>query len=131
MNLPELDSQVELLIGANIPEALQPREVIPAVDGGPYPTQVDLSWVINCLTGRKMKYVPSSCFFVKLTEARPMCVACADLIDSSRCDDVGLSRDDLRFMNIVKDSVRHCEDSHYQIALPLKNPTLVMPQNRV
>ena len=32
INLPELDSQVELLIGADVPEALQPREVI---DGGP------------------------------------------------------------------------------------------------
>ena len=131
VNLSELDSQVELLIGANVPEALQPREVIPAVDGGPYATRVDLGWVINGPTGRKMKYVPSSCFFVKFTQAHPMCVACADLVDSSRCDDVGLSRDDLRFMNIVKDSVIQCEDSHYQIALPLKNPSLVMPENRV
>ena len=131
VDLSELDSQVELLIGANVPEALQPREVIPAVDGGPYATRVDLGWVINSPTGRKMKYVPSSCFFVKFTEAHPMCVACADLVDSSRCDDVGLSRDDLRFMNIAKDSVIQCEDSHYQIALPLKNPPLVMPENRV
>jgi len=58
VNLPELDSQVELLIGANVPEALQPRQVIPAVDGGPYATRVDLGWVINGPTGRKMKYVP-------------------------------------------------------------------------
>ena len=59
-----------------------------------------------------------------------MCVVCADLVDSSRCDDVGLSRDDLRFMNIVKDSVIQCEDRRYQIALPLKNPSLVMPESR-
>ena len=75
VNLPEVESQVELLIGANVPKALQPREVIPAVDEGPYATRVDLGWVINGPTGRKMKYVPSSGFFVKFTEAHPMCVA--------------------------------------------------------
>ena len=37
----------------------------------------------------------------------------------------------MRFINIVKKSVTHCEDSHYQIALPLKNLSLVMPENRV
>ena len=39
MYLTELDSQVDLLIGADVPEALQPREIIPAIDGGPYATR--------------------------------------------------------------------------------------------
>ena len=64
VELTELDSQVELLIGANVPEAVQPREVIPAANGGPYATRVDLGWVINGPSGQKLKYVPS-CFFVK------------------------------------------------------------------
>ena len=72
--MPELDCQVKLLIGANVPEALQPGEVIPAVDGGPYATRV------NGPTGRKMKYVPLLCFFVKFTEAHPMRVACAAMM---------------------------------------------------
>ena len=130
VELTELDSQVELLIGANVPEALQPREVIPAANGGPYATRVDLGWVINGPTGRKLRYVPS-CFFVKSMEAHPMCVACADFADTSLSDDVCLSRDDLKFMNIVKDSAMQCEDCHYQISLPLKNPSMKMPENRV
>ena len=130
VELTELDSQVELLIGANVSEALQPRDVIPAANGGPYATRVDLGWVINGPTGRKLKYVPS-CFFVISMEAHPMCVACADFADTSLSDDVGLSRNDLKFMNIVKDSAMQCEDGHYQISLPLKNPSLKMPENRV
>lgn len=35
VQLSKFDSHVELLIGANVPEALQPKEVIPAADGGP------------------------------------------------------------------------------------------------
>jgi len=128
---PELDSHVELLIGANVPEALQPREVIPAISGGPYATRVDLGWVINGPTRRKPKYVPSSCFFMKSVEAHLMCIACADSADASPSDDLGLSRDDLKFLNIIEDSVKHCEDGHCQISLPLKNPCLKMPENRV
>ena len=78
MYLTELDFQGDLLIGADVPEALQPRELIPAIDGGPYATRVDFGWVINGPTGRKPKYVPSSCFFVKSVQAHSMCVACAN-----------------------------------------------------
>ena len=130
VHLPELDSQVDLLIGSDVPEALQPREVIPATGGGPYATKVDLGWVINGPTGRKSKYVPSSCYFVKTTEVHPMCVACADFADASLTDDLGLPCDDLKFMNIVEDSITLCEDGHYQVSLPLRNPRLQMPVNR-
>ena len=102
MYLTELDSQVDLLIGADVPEALQPREVIPAIDGGPYATRVDLGWVINGPTGRKPNYVPSSCFFVKSVQAHSMCVACADFTDALLTDDQGLPRDDLKFIKIVR-----------------------------
>ena len=126
-----MDSQVELLIGTDVPEALQPREVIPSIDGGPYATRVDLGWVINGPTGTKPKYVPSSCFFVKSVQAHPMCVACADFTDAFLTDDQGLSRDDLKFMNIVEDSVTQCGDGHYQMPPPLRNPHVFMPENRV
>ena len=56
--LTDLNSGVDLLIGADVPEALQLKEIIPAADGGPYATRVDLGWVINGPTGRKQKYVP-------------------------------------------------------------------------
>lgn len=56
VNLPELNSEVDLLIGANAPEALQSSEGIPAFDGGPYVTRGDLGWIINGTTGRKQKY---------------------------------------------------------------------------
>ena len=60
-----------------------------------------------------------------------MCVACADFTDAFLTDDQGLSRDNLKFMNIVEDSVTQCEDGHYQVPLPLRNPRVFMPENRV
>ena len=128
--LAELNSEVDLLIGANVPEALQPREVVPASDGGPYATRVDLGWVINGPTGRKQKFVPSSSFFVNCKETHPMCIACADFADATLSDGLSMSRDDLKFMNIVEDSVMECEDGHYQVSLPLRDLNLQMPANR-
>jgi len=80
----DLNSDVDLLIGADVPEALQPREIIPAADGSPYATRVDLGWVINGPTGTKQKYVPS--FFVTSKETHPMCAACTDLVDAPYSD---------------------------------------------
>ena len=128
--LAELNSKVDLLIGADVPEALQPREVVPASDGGPYATRVDLGWVINGPTGRKQKFVPSSSFFVNCKETHPMCIACADFADATLSDGLSMSRDDLKFMNIVEDSVMQCEDGHYQVSLPLRDLNLQMPANR-
>ena len=60
-----------------------------------------------------------------------MSIACADFADASLTDDLGLSRGNLKFLNIVEDSGKHYEDGHYQISFPLKNPCLKMPENRV
>jgi len=78
--LSDLNSGVDLLIGANVPEALQLREVIPAADGGPYATRADLGWVINGPTGRKQKYVACSSFFITSKETQLMYSACTDLV---------------------------------------------------
>ena len=99
--LTELNSQVDLLIGSDVPEALQPKEVIPAVGGGPYASKVAFGWVINGPTGRKPRYVPSACYLTKSIGVHPMCVACADLTDACLNDGTGTSREDLKFMNIV------------------------------
>ena len=59
-----------------------------------------------------------------------MCVACADFADACLNDGTGMSREDMKFMNIVEDSVMQCEDGHYQVRLPFRNPTLTLPANR-
>ena len=117
--LTDLNSGVDLLIGADVPQALQPREIIPAADGGPYATRVDLGRVINGPTGRKQKYVPCSSFFVTSMETHPMCAVCTDLVDAPYSDGISISRDDLKFMNIVADSVVQCPDGHYHVYLYL------------
>ena len=56
-----------------------------------------------------------------------MCTLCSDLIDSVH-DKNSVSRDQARFIDLVSDSIRHCDNSHYEIALPLRN--IQLPYNR-
>ena len=48
---------VDLLTGSDVPEALQPKDVIPAAGGGPHSGKVKLGRVIKGPTGREPKYV--------------------------------------------------------------------------
>lgn len=45
--LPEIDAEVELLIGTNVPRALEPLQVIHSVDDGPYAIRTVLGWTVN------------------------------------------------------------------------------------
>ena len=48
---------VDRFTGSDVPEALQPKDVIPAAGGGPFSSKVKLGRVINGPTGREPKYV--------------------------------------------------------------------------
>ena len=45
--LPKTDTDVELLIGRNVPRALEPLEVIRSVEEGPYAIKTRLGWTVN------------------------------------------------------------------------------------
>eukprot|EP00794_Sanderia_malayensis_P021083 gene21083-23139_t len=47
INLADIDADIGLLIGSNVPRALEPREVKSGKPGEPYATRTDLGWVIN------------------------------------------------------------------------------------
>lgn len=47
IQIPEIEADVDLLIGTNVPQALEPWEVIRAVDGGPYAIKTILGWTVN------------------------------------------------------------------------------------
>ncbi len=45
--LPKIDANVEILLGTNVPSALEPLEVIRMEDGGPYAVKTMLGWTVN------------------------------------------------------------------------------------
>ena len=57
-----------------------------------------------------------------------MCTLCLDLVGSVH-DKNSLSCDQAQFVDLVSDSIWHCDNSHYKIALPLQNRQLQLLYN--
>ena len=59
-----------------------------------------------------------------------MSLACADFGDACLNHGIGMSREDLKFMNTVEGSLIQYEEGHYQVHLPSRNQSLAFPANR-
>ena len=98
VHLPELDSQLDLLIGSDIPESFA-AERSHATGGGSYAKKVNSA-------GRKTKHFLCTCYFTKSLKVHPMCVVFSDFVNASSTDGPGLSHHDLKFKNIVENSTQ-------------------------
>ena len=52
VKIPDIDSAIGLLIGSDAPEILEPKQVIPSQNGGPYATRTTLGRVVNGPLGK-------------------------------------------------------------------------------
>ena len=55
VNIASIESGVDLLIGTNVPEALEPLEVVRSVDGGPYAVRTMFGWTVSGPLGGSSK----------------------------------------------------------------------------
>ena len=62
INIAHINEDVGLLIGSDVPNALQPREIRQSQDGGTFATRTALGWVLNGLLGRETTKVPTEKF---------------------------------------------------------------------
>ena len=53
-----------------------------------------------------------------------------DLDFAERKNGVALSREDLQFLKIVDEGIRHSDDMHYEIPLPFREGNVQLPNNR-
>ena len=157
--LGENDSiNVDLLIGANCVEALQPFEVIPSQQVGPYAYRTILRW---CVVGPIVDEKPDavSCFRTAVLQAENGSIAkhlfqvqnkfedieikemlrkiyisdFQDTISEREDSPIGnmseVSNEDRRFLKILNAQTMKV-GNHYQTPLPLKNPDVKLPNNR-
>ena len=137
IRLPQIDAGIELLIGTNVPKALEPLEVVCSVDEGPYAIRTLLGWTVNGpLSGNSGETVNWE--HPQVTVNRVSVVNLDDLWqqqfkndfpESSIDEQPGMSKEDERFLQFVTNSAKEVE-GHYQIALPLRNSDISMPNNK-
>jgi hypothetical protein len=148
---------VGVLIGCNCPKAIKPREVITGKGDEPYAVRSLLGWavigpvtpksecsedeteIISCnriVTKEIGATSPTRCNFIVSPQVKetinPSTVTQMFEQDfSERNNDIqAYSMDDKRFLATVKEGIVHCEDGHYEIPLPFKQPNLKLPNNR-
>ena len=158
--IPDLDRSVPvgLLIGVDCPGALQPCDVIPSVDNGPFAIKTAVGW---CISGPKQQHgekisfndVTPSCYFVKMSDklVKTTETGLKDMIFrmyehdfnesasemvSSGClsgdltDARALSQDDRKFLEKMNDESRFV-NGHYELPLPFRHQDVHMPNNRL
>ena len=118
VKLPTINSNVGLLIGSDVPEALGPKEIRPS-NGGPYATRAILGWVVNRPLGRIHSSAPATANFVRadaeLTEQfRSYCNM--EFNDSVYRNDISMSSNDKRALEIMSQTAV-LKEGHYEIAL--------------
>ena len=80
---------VDLLIGANCVEALQPLEVIPSQQDGPYAYRTILGWsVVGPIVDEKPDVV--SCIQIAVLQAENGSVAKHHFEVQNKCEDIGI-----------------------------------------
>ena len=144
---------IGLLIGGNCSKALEPLEVIPSEQGGPYAFKTLLGWCIvgtigettfdtavacNRISVQESKNVASH-YFARETEVRDIGIEqMLKKIYTAEFNDNDTSRasenitkmfiEDRQYLYLIE---RECskEGNHYKLPLPLRNPGAVFPNN--
>ena len=131
--IPKLEANIEigLLIGCNCPKAIKHREII---------TSPDSSVFSSCNRILAHESIPTenlSIDFVVEDKAKEMINPSAvkqmfelDFAEHPNAKRQCLSKEDRRFLNIVKTGVHWCDDGHYELPLPLKEGFKGLPNNR-
>lgn len=150
--------EVGILIECNCPRAIKQREVIVGKGDDPYAIRTLLGWgIIGPVTPvrellNEVEEKESTCHRIVTQEigdtkridskfivdaqtkeiVNPFQVKEMLELDFSERNNVdqALSQEDRRFLANVTEGIRHREDGHYEMPLPLKDPNTKLPNNR-
>ncbi len=134
VKLPTIQAEVGLLIGANVPKAMEPLQVISSVDDGPYAVRTILGWTVNgplrggMETNNSKEVTANRISVAKLDELWQLQFK-QDFPDAGQNEDIEMSKDDHQFIHVVSQSSK-LVDGHYSVCLPVRNKALCMPNNR-
>ena len=131
VNLPEIDGEVDLLIGNNVPRALEPWKVVHSEEGGPFACKTLLGWTIHGIMKDPGKSISVNRVMVANWQISQQLQEMynADFTERLIDDVEQTSCEDDLFMKLVGNNLRH-KDGHYEIPLPLKDENCAFVDNR-
>ena len=130
--LPRIDAEIELLIGNNVPRALEPWQVINSEGNGPYAVRTRLGWIVNGPT--EWSSTPNRVCVNRISVTTDLERQMANYYDmdyNERIteDEPQKSREDIVFMKRVADSIK-LKNGHYEVGLPFRDVDQHLPDNK-
>ena len=133
IQVPErINAEVELLVGQDVPEALEPSEIRSRRGNGPYATKTKFGWTLNGPLGRHGRSDVRDVNFVRADEV--LSQQFHHFMNFEFSESVSeavstMSRQDKQALSIYEKSAR-LVDGHYQIAIPWKCHPPDLPNNK-
>ncbi|KAK3727377.1 hypothetical protein QZH41_006033 [Actinostola sp. cb2023] len=131
IELTAIDADVGLLIGCDVPEALQPQDIRISQNGGPYATRTLLGWTVNGPLGKRGNNTPTANHIRADAELSHQFERFCnfEFNDSEQDGQAAMSRNDEKALRAMEETVQ-LKASHYEMALPWKNSPPCLENNR-
>lgn len=132
VRIPNIDADIGLLIGSDVPDVLSPKETKVTCKGGPCATRTVLGWTLNGPLGRREKSISTTNFAVTTDElSKQFTEYCnREFNDSSyKTEQQSMSQNDKRALSIMTKSIE-LVNGHYQLALPWREYPPRLTNNR-
>ena len=134
IDLPRINAGIELMIGNNVPQVMEPWEVRHSQGGGPFAVRTKLGWVINGpVRETKVNRVQVYRTFVSAS-MRELHDTLQNMYEQEFPEknssvERGLSNEDRKWMKIVQNGCTLSDDGHYEIPLPFCHADPKLPNN--
>ncbi|KAK0147979.1 hypothetical protein N1851_012346 [Merluccius polli] len=139
VRLPQIDADVEILIGVNAHSAMEPWKIIHSQDDGPYAeAYATLGWVVNGPLKKVDDHHKSSHYSQRASVNRLSVSGVDSMLLQQYNDDFPeqaceekseMSREDVQFMKSVTETIKKV-NGHYSIGMPLRNKNVMIPNNK-
>ncbi|XP_035657338.1 uncharacterized protein LOC118403009 [Branchiostoma floridae] len=126
VDVPQIDAEIGLLIGNNVPKAVEPWQVVHSQGGGPYAIRTVLGWSVN---GPLKGASDDKANVNRISLDQQLTEYFNNDFNETKDDKKEMSVEDQRFMKIVSEGTKK-EDGHYQIPLPFRNSPPELPNNK-
>ncbi|XP_074657149.1 uncharacterized protein LOC141910314 [Tubulanus polymorphus] len=132
VDLKFVDAPVGLLLGANVPEAIRPIEMIPTEREGPYAMRTAIGWTLLGPVHRgQSAYRSTSVNKMSIVDLNKNINAhfSREFNDGPLGEEIQISPEEKRFMQTIE-AVTNYTGDRYEVGIPLKRPLPPIPNSR-
>jgi hypothetical protein len=132
INVPDIDSDIGIMIGNNVPDAYSPFELATGPSSSPHATKTRLGWIIWNVLRDRTSFEVNRVFVESVNDETQMKMLTESinldfperLIEDKRENSI----EDKIFMDQVSSSL-YMDEGHCSIALPFRNKDVMLPSN--